>query len=79
MEFEVERARALFSRGKPLCISVSGRLGLELRAVWLGGVRILDRMAQNGYDVFARRPVITSTDKAMILLTAVSKRSFRRY
>lgn len=79
MEFEVERARSLFSHGKPLCVSVSGRLGLELRSVWLGGMRILDRIEQNGYDVFAGRPVITSTDKVMILLTAASKRAFRRY
>jgi hydroxysqualene synthase len=79
MKFEVERARAMFLRGKPLCVSVSGRLGTELRAVWLGGMRILDRIEQNGYDVFAQRPVITSTDKLRILLGAASKRAFRRY
>jgi squalene synthase HpnC len=79
MEFEVARARALFARGKPLCTSVSGRLGLELRSVWLGGMRILERIEQNGCDVFANRPVITSTDKLKILLVAASKRAFRRY
>src|SRR6185369_11816058 len=35
MKFEVDRAREMFVRGKPLCTSVSGRLGLELRSVWL--------------------------------------------
>ena len=79
MKFEIDRTRAMFLRGKPLCISVSGRLGLELRAVWLGGTRILDRIEQNGYDVFTQRPVITSTDKLRILLGAASKRAFRRY
>jgi phytoene/squalene synthetase len=79
MKFEVERARQMFARGKPLCTSVSGRLGLELRSVWLGGMRILDHSEQNGYDVFAGRPVITSTDKLKILLGAASKRAFRRY
>ena len=79
MSFEVARARALFDRGKPLCTSVSGRLGLELRSVWLGGVRILERIEEIGYDVFANRPVITSRDKLKILLVAASKRSFRRY
>lgn len=79
MKFEVERARAMFARGKPLCTSVSGRLGLELRSVWLGGMRILDRVEQNGYDIFARRPVITSMDKLNILLVAASKKAFRRY
>lgn len=79
MKFEVERARAMFARGKPLCTSVSGRLGLELRSVWLGGMIILDRIERNGYDVFASRPVITSTDKLKILLVAASKKAFRRY
>jgi squalene synthase HpnC len=79
MKFEVERARAMFERGKPLCTLVNGRLGLELRSVWLGGMRILDRIEHNDYDVFARRPVITSTDKLRILLVAASKRAFRRY
>ena len=79
MKSEVERARAMFARGKPLCTSVSGRLGLELRSVWLGGMRILDRVEKNGWDVFAGRPVITSTDKLKILLVAANKRAFRRY
>ena len=69
----------MFLRGKQLCTSVRGRLGLELRSVWLGGMRILDHIEQNGYDVFAARPVITSADKLKILLGAASKRAFRRY
>jgi hydroxysqualene synthase len=79
MKFEVERTREMFARGKPLCTSVSGRLGIELRAVWLGGMRILERIEQNNYDVFAHRPVITSTDKLRILPVAASKAAFRRY
>ena len=78
MRFEVERARGLFARGKPLCVSVSGRLGLELRGVWLGGTRILDLIEQNDYDVFARRPVISSADKLRILSLAVRKGDFSR-
>ena len=79
MKFEVERAREMFVRGKPLCTSVRGRLGLELRSVWLGGMRILERIEENGYDVFKHRPVISSSDKIKILLGAVSKGAFRRY
>jgi squalene synthase HpnC len=77
LRFQIERTRAMFVRGKPLCLSVSGRLGLELRAVWLGGMRILDRVEHNGYDVFARRPIISSADKLKTLLGAASKKSFR--
>jgi hydroxysqualene synthase len=78
MKHEVERARGLFARGKPLCLAVRGRLGLELRAVWAGGTRILDRIEANGYDVFARRPVITTTDKLRVMMSAASKTLFRR-
>ncbi|HKP84678.1 MAG TPA: squalene synthase HpnC [Blastocatellia bacterium] len=79
MEYEVARARELFARGKPLCLAVGGRLGLELRVVWLGGARILDRIEANDYDIFARRPVITSADKLRILFGAAGKGSFRRH
>jgi phytoene synthase len=79
MKFEVERARDIFARGKPLCTSVRGRLGLELRVVWLGGMRILQRNEENGYDVFAHRPVITAKDKLKIFFVAANKGAFRRY
>jgi len=79
MKYEVARARELFVRGKPLALTITGRLGLELRAVWLGGVRILDRIAADGYDVFRRRPLITSTDKFRILFGAAIKEAFRHH
>jgi squalene synthase HpnC len=78
IEFEVNRAREFFKRGKPLCVSVSGRLGLELRAVWLGGSRILDLIEQSDYDVFTRRPVMTKREKLRILSLAARKGVFRR-
>jgi phytoene synthase len=76
MAMEVERARALFDRGKPLCVSVRGRLGLELRAVWLGGTRILARIEKAGYDVFNHRPCVTSGDKLRILIRALRRGAF---
>jgi len=51
---------------------------LELRAVWTGGTRILDRIEANAYDVFTRRPVITTSDKLRVMVNAASKRMFRR-
>jgi phytoene synthase len=79
MQYEVTRTREMFESGKPLCTAVRGRLGLELRAVWLGGVRVLERIEKNSYDVFSLRPVITSSDKLRILSIAASKAAFRRY
>lgn len=76
MKFEVERARGMFALGKPLCTSVAGRLGLELRSVWLGGMRILERIEGGNYDVFRRRPMITTGDKLRILLSAATRAGF---
>jgi len=61
------RTRALFERGRPVCDGVSGRLRYELRATWLGGTRILDRLEGAGYDVFrSDRPKLGASDALVI-------------
>jgi hydroxysqualene synthase len=77
--FETSRARDLFINGKPLCTQVSGRLSLELRVVWLGGMMILRRIEENDFDVFGNRPSIGFADKLTILIRAASKRAFNSY
>lgn len=62
----VARTRALFQEGRPVCNAVRGRLRFELRATWLGGVRILDRIEQSGFDVISRRPTLTARDMLWI-------------
>jgi len=61
------RTRALFQAGAPVCDGVSGRLRWELRATWLGGVRILDKLAAADFDVFAHRPSLGGMDAPVIL------------
>jgi squalene synthase HpnC len=56
------RTRALFAGGRPLCDAMRGRLRWELRATWLGGTRILDRLERTGWDVLARRPTLGAAD-----------------
>jgi phytoene/squalene synthetase len=58
----VARTRQLFEDGRPLCDVTRGRLRLELRATWLGGTRILDRITEAGFDALAHRPVIRRAD-----------------
>jgi phytoene/squalene synthetase len=58
----VRRTRALLDEGRPLCDAVRGRLGFELRATWLGGARILDRLERSGYDMMHRRPSLGAAD-----------------
>ena len=45
------RTRALFTTGRRVCDGVDGRLRYELRATWLGGTRILDRLERAEFDV----------------------------
>ena len=58
----VSRTRALFDEGLPLCDAVHGRLKYELRATWLGGTRILDRLERSEYDMIHRRPSLGLAD-----------------
>ena len=56
------RTTALFDAGRPVCDAVAGRLRYELRATWLGGTRILDRLQKSGFDSLAHRPRLGIAD-----------------
>ncbi len=60
------RTRELFEAGRPLTGKVRGRLRWELRATWLGGVRILDRLEAADFDVFHKRPTLGWRDGIVI-------------
>ena len=62
MKFEVDRARALMFSGAPLACRLKGRIGLELRMVVQGGLRILEAIEEVDYDVFLRRPKLEKRD-----------------
>ena len=69
------RTRQLFDNGRGVADVVTGRLRWELRATWLGGVRILDRLEASGFDVFAARPTLGATDAAALVWDMVSWRT----
>jgi phytoene synthase len=58
----VNRTRRLFDAGRPVCDCVRGRLRWELRATWLGGTRILEKLEAGHFDVFTSRPSLTAAD-----------------
>lgn len=62
----IQRTRACFEQGRPLLRQVRGRFALELRCVWLGGMRILDKIEAVDYDVFNRRPRLGRSDVARL-------------
>lgn len=67
MDFEVERARAMMLYGKPLGSILTGRIGLEMRMIIQGGLRILDKLEAADYDMFNRRPVLRPLDWVIML------------
>lgn len=67
LEFQVNRARALMLSGASLGWDLPGRIGLEIRAIVAGGLRILDKIEAVDYDVFTRRPRLQAPDWPLIL------------
>ena len=70
MAFQIARARAMMQEAAPLALRLPGRIGWELRLVVQGGLRILEAIEANGYDVFRRRPQLTTRDWLAILWRA---------
>ena len=66
LERAAAETRRHFSDGRGVADLVSGRLRWELRATWLGGTRILDRLASRRFDVFKSRPTLGWADAGVI-------------
>lgn len=66
MRHQYDRADRLLRSGAPLGRNLHGRMGLEVRAIIVGGARILYRLRQQSDDVFAR-PRLNAADRFAIL------------
>ena len=71
IKFQVARTRELFLRGQPLPDLVSGRLAVELRLTWHGGMRILELIEAQAFDTLVRRPKLNTADKVRLLTRAL--------
>ena len=67
MQFQVSRARAMMLSGAPLGSILTGRIGLEMRMIIAGGLRILDRLEAADYDMFRHRPALRPFDWVIML------------
>ena len=67
MKFQVDRARAMMLSGKPLGSILGGRIGLEMRVIIAGGLRILSKLENVQYDMFRHRPVLKPFDWVIML------------
>ena len=68
MEALLKHTRRRFASGKPLLAQVQRRLRWELRFTVGGGLRILDKIEQNDYNVLEKRPILNKGDWLLIAL-----------
>ena len=79
MAWEVERAQGLFEQGLPLVESLEGTARLHVKLFSLGGMRVLDAIRAQDYDVLSKRPVVSGRRKAWLLAkTYLSMKLTRR-
>src|SRR5271157_3572153 len=74
----VLQARQLFREGLPLAEMVDRRLALDLDLFSRGGMRVLGKIEQQGYNVLAARPCISKAERAGLLLASLARMAFRR-
>ncbi len=73
MRFEVDRAQALFEEGLPLAARLSGRARLAIALFSKGGMRVLDAIRRQDYDVLSERPVVTRSRKLWLILSTAAR------
>ena len=71
LQEQVSACRALLHFGLPLGRRLPGRIGLELRLIVQGGLRILEKIEHVDFDVFRRRPTLGAYDWAIMLARAL--------
>jgi squalene synthase HpnC len=74
----VVRARELFEEGLPLVGRVNRRLALDLDLFSRGGMRVLDKIEQQGYDVLKARPSISKVERVRLLVGSMARVAFLR-
>ena len=74
LQFEVHRTRQMFLDGRPLISRLEGRLRFEVKLIWLGGWRLLEKIEAVGCDMLHHRPTISALDKGQILLRGLTMR-----
>jgi squalene synthase HpnC len=74
LRFEVDRARDLLERGRPLIGRMSRALAVDVDLFSRGGLAILDRIEGQGFDVLSHRPEVGKLAKLGLLARAMLSR-----
>jgi squalene synthase HpnC len=69
-------ARHLFLEGLPLAGLVDRRLSIDLELFSRGGLKILEKIEQQDYNVLRARPKISKVERVGLLLSALTRRAF---
>jgi squalene synthase HpnC len=69
----VERAGEFFRDGLPLSSMVDRRLALDIELFSRGGLRVLEKIVAQDYDVLARRPAISKAERVWLLLGSLAR------
>ena len=68
MREAIDVARKLFLEGLPLVKTVDRRLAFDLELFSRGGMRVLEKIEQQNYNVLARRPAISKFERVQLLV-----------
>jgi squalene synthase HpnC len=73
----VAKARDLFDVGLPLVRKVDRRLALDLDLFSRGGIRVLDKIRAQDYDVLKARPAISKAERVGLLFGSLARVAFQ--
>ncbi len=73
MREAVSVAEDLFRKGLPLIGKVDRRLALDLELFSRGGMKILQKIQRQDYNVLNRRPHISKVERVRILLQCLPR------
>jgi squalene synthase HpnC len=76
MQEIVVKARALFLEGLPLSRMVDRRLAIDLDLFSRGGMKVLDKIEAQDYDVLRARPVVGKLERVGLLLGSLTRTMF---
>jgi squalene synthase HpnC len=68
MRDAIDVARKLFLEGLPLVKTVDKRLAFDLELFSRGGLRVLEKIEQQNYNVLVRRPAISKFERVQLLV-----------
>jgi squalene synthase HpnC len=76
MKESIVVARDLFLEGLPLAGQVDRRLSIDLELFSRGGLKILEKIEQQDYNVLRARPSISKVERVGLLIGAIGRRAF---